>query len=258
MNTISLNELDKKLRGLLFTEELSPYVDKDVLHNGLQAWGKDKIATVGFGVSANLRLFELAKKKKCDALVVHHGISTQARALAKIAFDRYAWLIKNNVSLWSSHFLLDAHPVVGHPALILNTLGVDDTDPYMTDDAPWGRVGQLPKAQSLAQIQKTLTPLFSPQTVVYDFGPKEITTVVCATGKGAPYMPEMTWLMENNVDLFITGEVHEWNREEFREAGIHFIAGGHYHTEMFGVKKLQEIVSEWGVKTEWLDVPNEI
>ena len=44
-----------------------------------------------------------------------------------------------------------------------------------------------------------------------------------------------------------------------REAGIHFIAAGHYATETFGVRCLGELLAErFGVAHEFIDVPNPV
>src|SRR5437762_1114466 len=44
-----------------------------------------------------------------------------------------------------------------------------------------------------------------------------------------------------------------------REAGIHFIAAGHYATETFGVRRLGELVAEhFGVEHEFVDLPNPV
>ena len=43
---------------------------------------------------------------------------------------------------------------------------------------------------------------------------------------------------------------------EARELGIHFIAGGHYATETFGVRRLGELVAErFGVAHEFSRFP---
>ena len=43
---------------------------------------------------------------------------------------------------------------------------------------------------------------------------------------------------------------------EAREYGIHFLAGGHYATETFGIRRLGELVAErFGVEHEFIDVP---
>ena len=44
-----------------------------------------------------------------------------------------------------------------------------------------------------------------------------------------------------------------------REAGIHFIAAGHYATETFGVRALGDLLaSEFGVEHLWFDIPNPV
>ena len=44
-----------------------------------------------------------------------------------------------------------------------------------------------------------------------------------------------------------------------RESGVHLIAGGHYGTGVFGIRRLWELVSErFGVEHRFVDVPNPI
>ena len=44
-----------------------------------------------------------------------------------------------------------------------------------------------------------------------------------------------------------------------KEAGIHFIAAGHYATETFGIRRLGELVTEqFGVEQSFIDLPNPI
>jgi putative NIF3 family GTP cyclohydrolase 1 type 2 len=46
---------------------------------------------------------------------------------------------------------------------------------------------------------------------------------------------------------------------EAHEAGITFIAGGHYATETFGVRRLGELVAErFGIEHRFVDVPNPV
>ena len=46
---------------------------------------------------------------------------------------------------------------------------------------------------------------------------------------------------------------------EAREAGVHFIAAGHYATETFGIRRLGDLVAErFGVEHVFLDVPNPV
>jgi putative NIF3 family GTP cyclohydrolase 1 type 2 len=44
-----------------------------------------------------------------------------------------------------------------------------------------------------------------------------------------------------------------------REAGVHFLAAGHYATETLGVRRLGDLLAaEHGVRHVWVDVPNPI
>jgi putative NIF3 family GTP cyclohydrolase 1 type 2 len=44
-----------------------------------------------------------------------------------------------------------------------------------------------------------------------------------------------------------------------REAGIHFIAAGHYATETFGVRRLGERLAErFGIEHLFVDIPNPV
>ncbi len=61
------------------------------------------------------------------------------------------------------------------------------------------------------------------------------------------------------LDAFLTGEPAEHVMADARENDVHFIAGGHYATEVFGVRRLGELVAErFGVEHQFVDVPNPI
>jgi len=160
--------------------------------------------------------------------------------------------------LFGYHFLLDSHPEVGNNSQILKKIGCTPKEYFYHQENPWGWSGEYEKEKSLSEITEVLNPLLSKRTIIYDFGPEKIKRAAAISGKGAPH--EMNRLIENNIDLYITGEIHEWNRELFREAHINCIAGGHYHTERFGIMALMEKVKEdlKDIQTEWLELENEV
>ena len=58
---------------------------------------------------------------------------------------------------------------------------------------------------------------------------------------------------------FLTGEPSEPAMNSSREAGVHFIAAGHYATETFGVRRLGELVADrFGIAHEFIDLPNPV
>ena len=72
------------------------------------------------------------------------------------------------------------------------------------------------------------------------------------TGSGTDWLEEA---VEAGVDALVTGEGKGKVYHEAREAGISVFLAGHYATETFGVRSVQELVERWGLETIYLDVP---
>jgi putative NIF3 family GTP cyclohydrolase 1 type 2 len=76
------------------------------------------------------------------------------------------------------------------------------------------------------------------------------------TGGGGTRLIEAA---HEGYDALVTGEPEEPALHTARELGIHFLAGGHYATETFGVKALaSRLTDEFSLDSEFLDVENPI
>ena len=76
------------------------------------------------------------------------------------------------------------------------------------------------------------------------------------SGSGADALDEA---VELGLDAFLTGEPREHVMADSREAGIHFVAAGHYATETFGVRALGDwLQARFGVEHLWVDIPNPV
>lgn len=258
---ITLIELQKFLYDYLyFDKKLVLEKIEQYMCNGLMVKGKEQISRIGFGVSASLELFKKAKDGNCNVIIVHHAFNPPPyNRYDQIYQDRIGFLIENKISLFGYHFLLDAHPEVGNNVQILKIIGAKTVEPYLHHGDPWGWIGEM-DGVGLDIVEEKLKPHLSKRAVLYEYGTSKIKRVVVVSGKGAPLAGEMQELTDGKVDLYITGEVHEWNRELFREAGINFIAGGHYATEVFGVKALMEKVKNHFPQLEvvWIELSNEV
>src|SRR3989338_4329789 len=109
---ITLNQLENYLQKLMFfnskldVEKIDPFMT-----NGLMVKGSDQIKNIGFTVSASVEIFKKAAEKKCQTIVVHHSFNLPKNHNYDYIFqERMAFLIKNNISLFGYHFLLDTHP----------------------------------------------------------------------------------------------------------------------------------------------------
>jgi dinuclear metal center YbgI/SA1388 family protein len=254
---ILLDELMAFLHEYMGDAEAAARIDQ-YMANGLQVRGRDEVHVVITGVSASIRFFEEAVALGGDALLVHHSINMPASILFDRIFSqrlRYLW--DHDLSLIGYHYLLDSHPEVGNNAQIIRALGGQLVDPYLSDG--WGWVGEIEGGTERDAVLARCADLFSQEGVQYPFGPDRVRRMVVVSGGGAPRPGDMEWLMQHRVDLFITGEPREWNRELFREAGISFVAAGHYFTERIGVQALGDVLqSRFDVDVKFLDMPNPV
>ena len=88
---------------------------------------------------------------------------------------------------------------------------------------------------------------------VFDGGPERIERVAVMTGGAARLVRDAA---AAGYDAFVTGEPAEPTLHLARELEIHFLAGGHYATETFGIKALAEkLASAFSLDWEFVDVP---
>ena len=231
---------------------------KDVSLNGLQVEGRAEVKKIAFGVSASLELIKRAAEAGADMVIVHHGLFWGRVLPVKGPFKKkLETLLNNGISLAAWHLPLDKHRSVGNNARILKLLGAENLKPFgVYDGETIGFKGAFRRPKTAAGIIKTLQNELSADVISFNFGAKEIKTLGVVSG-GAQKMFEQA--IAGGLDLYITGEVSEFVQETAREHGANFISAGHYNTEKPGVRALESLLrSKFGVKTEFIDIPNPI
>jgi dinuclear metal center YbgI/SA1388 family protein len=239
---------------------LEPGRFRDYCPNGLQVPGRAEVAKIATGVSASAELFERAASAQTDLLVVHHGlfwssgptpIDARMKRRLKLLFDA-------DLSLAAYHLPLDAHPEVGNNALIARALGADTLEPFaLHEGEPIGFIARFSgEALDAGALFARVTELTARRPLVFDAGAERVRSVAIVSGAGADYLADA---VTAGADAFLTGEPAERVMTEAHEAGIHFLAAGHYATETFGVKCLGERLSErFDIEHVFIDVPNPI
>ena len=226
--------------------------------NGLQVQGRDCVRKIVFGVSANMALFEKAKKAGADMIVVHHGLLWgKEQALVGAFGKRVGFLLKHDISLLGYHLPLDKHPVVGHNALLLKAIGARKLKSFAQyHGQSIGFFGVLPKALPVSVVVKKLTHVCDGKAQLLPFGPTKVRTVGVVSGGGWSMIPDG---VELGLDLFVTGALDEPAQEICREGHITCAALGHYNSEKIGVLALMELVrKQFKVKVEFIDIANPI
>jgi dinuclear metal center YbgI/SA1388 family protein len=249
---VTIGELAIKL-----FEFLDAAAVKDSCPNGLQVEGRREIRRIVTGVSACMELFDAAKEKGADAIIVHHGLfwDSGERVIRGSMRDRVKFLLENDISLLAYHLPLDRHPEVGNNALIAKALGLADAKLFGDyGGKPIGYSGMLAEPVPIAKFMETVRSAINPSARLHEFGPAAVGKVAVCSG-GCQQLFHQA--IKDGASLFLTGEDSEWIYHLAREENIHYVAAGHHATERFGPRALGEWVeSTMGVPAEFVDIPN--
>jgi dinuclear metal center YbgI/SA1388 family protein len=239
---------------------LDPDAYDDYGPNGLQVPGRDAVQTVVTGVSANVELFTRAREEEADLVLVHHGLfwAGPPRPLDRAAKRRLQLLFDADMSLAAYHLPLDGHPEHGNNALLAAAIGCPSSEPFGRHKrATIGVVGRLPgDGIGPDELVARVRDATDREPLAFTDGPARVRSVGFVSGAGADYLEDA---IAAGLDAFVTGEPIERAMSRAREAGVHFLAAGHYATETFGVRALGErLASEFGIRHVFADVPNPI
>jgi dinuclear metal center YbgI/SA1388 family protein len=239
---------------LLDTERFEDYGP-----NGLQVPGANEVEVVATGVSAHRELFQRAADAGAQLVLAHHGLfwNAQPRSLTPSMKTRLEALFSAGMSLASYHLPLDAHAEVGNNALICQALGLERGEPFgLHRGTTIGFVARSREGVSFDELRGRCASALGQEPFAWPFGPERVRTVGVVSGGGASSLAEAAAL---GLDAFLTGEPAEYAMADAREAGVHFLAGGHYATETFGVRRLGDLLAErFGVDHRFIDVPNPV
>ena len=231
----------------------------DYAPNGLQVPGAEEVSLVVTGVSAQRELFEEAAVAGAELVLCHHGLfwDFQTRSIGPAMKERLKILFDAGISLAGYHLPLDAHPEVGNNALICAALGLERAEPFAEHKGrSIGFVGRSAEGVPFTELRDRCEAAFQQDPFVWECGPELVRSVAIISG-GAP--GDFSSAIALGMDAFLTGETAEHVMAEARENSVHFIAGGHYATERFGIRRVGELVAErFGVAHQFVEIPNPI
>ena len=221
---------------------------------GLQVVGADEVRKVVCGVSASRELFERAEEAGAQLVLVHHGLfwEKESRIVDRIVRERLRTLFDADLTLLGYHLALDAHPEIGNNAHLCRELGVEPERRF----TEWGWGGSLASPVAAPDFASRVQEVVGRMPLVFSYGPEEIRRVAILSGGAGRYLADA---VAAGYDCFLTGEADEPTKHLAKEAGIHFVAGGHYATETSGVQALAARVAErFGIEWEFVDLPNPV
>lgn len=235
---------------------------KDLGPNGLQVQGRREIRKIVTGVSACLELFRRAEVLGADAVMVHHGIfwNWQSPVLTGMHHDRVAQLLFHGINLLAYHLPLDRHPEVGNNSVACRALGLEHLEPFGDyGGLPVGFRGRYAEPVPAADFVARCRDFYGREPLHFPAGAGGQETIERVGVISGGAQKDFVGAIDAGLDAFVTGEVSEWVMNTARESRTHFLACGHYATEVCGIRALGERVAErFGVEVEFVDVPNPV
>ncbi|MDR0557295.1 MAG: Nif3-like dinuclear metal center hexameric protein [Treponema sp.] len=245
----------KKLDAF-FKDILAIDAIEDSSMNGLQVDndGSD-IRKIAFATDACMETFERAAESGAGMLFVHHGLFWgKTWALADAHRRRLKFLLNKNIALYAVHLPLDKHPQYGNNITLVRKLGVESPEPFGTyHGQKIGWKGMVSAPITIEDAISRISYMGMPPLSVLRFGTSRMLHVAVVSG-GAP--EAVREAASEGIDLFVTGDAsHEWYHYAL-ESRVNVIAGGHYATEVWGVRAIMDVCAgKLEMDVEFIDVP---
>lgn len=250
---MKIKDFEKWIKTVLNIDEMAKM---DSSLNGLQV-GRDEadITKIAFAVDASLESFTRAVELGADMLFVHHGLYWgRVIPVRGDFYTRMEMLIKNNLALYAAHLPLDMNKEFGNNAGICKTLGLNAVEPFGEyKGVKIGFKGVFDKPLTRDEVVEKLFGGWDNTIRMLPFGKDLINSIAVISGD-APF--ELLQAIDEDVDLYLTGESSHVLYHTALESGINVIFGGHYATEVYGVKLLaQKVSKELSLETIFIDIP---
>ncbi len=238
--------LDNELR-------LSEIPDYPGAMNGLQIENQGEVTKIGAAVDASLPVFEKAVAEGVDLLLVHHGMFWQgAQSLTGPIYKKVKLALDAGMALYSAHIPLDVHPVWGNNQQLANAIGMTKSKPFF--DWKGVKLGLCQDmTSSLDDLVISTENAVAGKIHLCRGGANRAGRVGVITGGAGS---EVEAVASCGIDTFITGEGPHWSFSMAEELGINVIYGGHYATEVFGVRALSaHLQKHFDLEACFLDHP---
>ncbi|MCR4263113.1 MAG: Nif3-like dinuclear metal center hexameric protein [Candidatus Roizmanbacteria bacterium] len=255
---VKRDEITSYINKLIGSDLLEKARVKDEMANGIQIEGALDVDVVTVGVSLNEEFLLKAIADRSNYCIFHHGFDprTFKSIYSRSAQQRLKIIFQNSITVMGLHYALDAHPVIGNNAQIIEKLGAKIVKPLYEE---WGFVAKFSKPQSVLELKSKCNELFNRDVYHVPGTEDEIHTIGVVSGAGKPHDPQLAELEREDVELYISGEASESSPHKLKESGIHYFICGHYSSEVFGVKALAEEIKKHfkeRLVVEFIDVPN--
>lgn len=238
-------------------EKLAPtYLKEDFDNVGLMVGDRSKnVKKVLLALDCTLKVIEEGKENNVDLIITHHPLIF--RKPSSITTDtlqgrKIIELIKNDISLYSSHTNLDSVEG-GLNSTIVSILGFEGGTLIETNlkdvKAGLGRVVELKEKITLEKLISNIKCKLSIDSLRVVKGANEVSKIAIINGSGQDFIGKAVAMGANCI---ITGDTTYHFASDYKEMGISIIDIGHFASEQIVFLKVMNNLRDKFENVEFL------
>lgn len=253
-------------------QEFAPNIYKEDYDNvGLMVGDNEqKISNILVAMDCTMKVIDEAVAKNCNTILTHHPllfVKPKNITMSSVKGSKIIKLIKNNISLYSSHTNLDSTHN-GLNDLLMTILGLDSNQimEYSKVNLAHekkvglGRVAVLSEPVTFEKLISKVKEGLGISTLRYAGDEKkEIKKIAVINGSGQDYFQ---LAKDMGADCIITGDTTYHFVSDFMEEGMCIVDAGHFNTEWPAMKlfagKLKNRINEKGFNNSVLISENSV
>ena len=240
---IKVNNIIKEMELLAPT-----YLKEDFDNVGLMVGDKNKeVKKVLLALDCTLKVIEEAKKENVDLIITHHPLifkRPSSITTDTLQGKKIIELIKNDISLYSSHTNLDSVEN-GLNDTIVSILGFDNfkiLEKNKRDDkAGLGRIVSLNESIQLEDLISKIKKSLNINNLLVVKGKDKVNKIAIINGSGQDFIGKAVAL---GADCIITGDTTYHFASDYKEMEISILDVGHFASEQITFFNVMENLKE--------------
>ncbi|MBP3915971.1 Nif3-like dinuclear metal center hexameric protein [Clostridium sp.] len=230
-------------------EKIAPtFLKEDFDNVGLMVGDREKsVKKILLALDCTLKVIEEAKRENVDLIITHHPLIF--RKPSNITTDtlqgkKIIELIKNDISLYSSHTNLDSVEN-GLNHTIVSMLGFENSKILeknkREESAGLGRIVKFQEVITLEELVEKVKKSLKINNLRVVKGNDNISKIAIINGSGQDFIGKAVNL---GVDTIITGDTTYHFASDYKEMGINIIDVGHFGSEQIVFFNVMEKLKE--------------
>lgn len=229
----------KKVKDIIKEmEKFAPSYLKESFDNvGLMIGSKDKdVKKILLALDITLEVIDEAIENKIDLIITHHPLIFRKPSnitTDSLQGEKIIKLIKNDISVYSSHTNLDAvsngiNETIAELLGLKNSKIIHKNNVYQEKDCGFGRIQSLDETICFDDLISKVKNIFNLDKLRVVKAKGTVSKIAVINGSGQDFIAEA---VKMGADCIITGDTTYHFASDYKEQGINIIDLGHFASE---------------------------